>query len=137
MSSNVATATRSTEHKGLDGVRPQMAKASAPVNRSQSSMTDVVRDGLIRACGSLKAAAIDMDIDQGQLTRDLQSGKFNFDRLERLAPEHKAIVISCLHEEYRAVTSPYAHARAVIRQAMKLLGEMEQFIDHVEERRTA
>lgn len=137
MATTVATARRSSELNPLDAVRPQMAKASTAVNASQSAMTDVVRHGLIRACGSLKAAAIEMDIDQGQLTRDLQSGKFNFERLERLGVEQKAIVIACLHEEYRPLQSPESHARRVLRQAMALLGEIEQFIDHVEERRTA
>ena len=137
MPTTVIAQRSSTERNPLDAVRPQMAKVEPSVNASQLAMSDVVRDGLIRACGSLKAAALTMGIDQGQLTRDLQSGKFNFDRLDRLSADEKAVVISCLADEYRPLTSPVIRARALVRQAVRVLAEIEQFIDYIEARKSA
>lgn len=130
MRHTVTTAALSTEVKTLDRVRPQMAKAVLPVNASQSAMTAVVKDALIRHYGSLKAAAITMgEMDQGQLTRELDSGKLNLARLELLDDAGKAEVVRRLHEAFiAALESPTARAHRVIQEARQKLDELDEFV---------
>lgn len=108
-----------------------MARAEMPVNDRQSGLTGLVRDGLIRACGSLKAAAITMGIDQGQLTRDLQSGAFKFERLDRLADSEKAIVIERLHDEFASLLNPKAQMLRALDEIEARARAVRQFLEHV------
>jgi hypothetical protein len=107
-----------------------MARASLPVNGSQSALTAVVKDALLRHYGSLKAAAITMgEMDQGQLTRELDSGKLNLARLELLDDAGKAEVAKRLHEAFMAaLESPQAHAQRVIREARQKLDELADYV---------
>lgn len=121
---------QSTPVNEFDGVRPQMAKAALPVNGSQFGLTAIVRDGLVRACGSLKAAAITMGIDQGQLTRDLQSGAFKLDRLERLSATEKAVIVGGLHEAFGPLaSSPKARAHQTLDQIQASVNELRQAVE--------
>ncbi len=79
--------------------------------------TAIVRDGLLAACGSLKAAAITMGMDQGQLTRELQSGAFKFERLDRLSGAEIAVVVEYLHDAYAPMTDP----RSFVLQALEAI----------------
>lgn len=133
MNARVAASSLPTPRNQFDrGGQPQ-AKAGLAVNGSQSDglgLTNTVRDGLIRAFGSLKSAAITMDIDQGQLTRELQNGAFKFERLERLSASEKAIVIGLLHEVYGPLaSSPLAQARRLIRDGRALLDQLDQAVE--------
>lgn len=89
----------------------------------------VVREGLIRACGSLKAAALVMEIDQSQLTRDLHTGKFNLERLGKLSVTERAVVIETLHHDAAPLSSPKARLREINRQRRQLDEEAEQIIE--------
>lgn len=114
---------RQSDLEPLDSVRPAMARADlSPLGLS-------VRDGLIRACGSLKAAAITMQMDQGQLTRDLQTGAFKIERLTRLSPTERAIVIDTLHQDTTPLSTPKARLREIHRQRKQLDDEADQIIE--------
>lgn len=122
----------STPRNSLDTVKPVMAKASQSVstlvNGDQSALTAIVREGLMQACGSLKAAAIEMGMDAGQLTRDLASGAFKFERLERLELPKQAIVITCLHEARAPMSSPEAFAQQQLDRMQDALNQVRQYV---------
>lgn len=130
MSPTVSTARQSTEDKPLDRVRPQMARASLPVNGGQFALTAVVKDALLRHYGSLKAAAITMgEMDQGQLTRELDTGKLNLARLELLDDAGKAEVAKRLNEAFMAaLETPSDRVRRVIRETRQKLDEIDDYV---------
>lgn len=130
MAPTVATARQSTEGKSLDGIRPRMVPAALTVNPDQSALTVVVKDALLRHYGTLKAAAITMgEMDQGQLTRELDSGKLNLARLELLDDAGKAAVAKRLHDAFiAALETPQARAQRVIREARQKLDELDEFL---------
>lgn len=133
MSPTVASARQSTEGKSLDDIRPRMAHAGLSVKSSQSALTAVVKDALLRHYGSLKAAAITMgEMDQGQLTRELDSGKLNLARLEMLDEAGKAEVAKRLHEAFiAALETPQARAQRVIREARQKLDELDEYLRYI------
>jgi hypothetical protein len=109
-----------------------MARAILPVNDGQSDgcpLTQLVREGLLRACGSLKAAAITMRIDQGQLSRELVSGAFKFERLMSLSLSEQAVVFDYLQREIAPLSTPKARLRDLFRKRRELDDEAEQIID--------
>lgn len=136
---------RSTERNPLDGVRPQMAKAvlsgqgaigtspdrSPSVQSSPFALTAIVRDALLRSYGSLKAAAITMgEMDQAQLTRELDSGKLNLARLELLDDAGKAELSRQLIQVFGAqLEDPKARARRLCDEMTMLVNELRQFIE--------
>lgn len=87
-------------------------------------MTAVVKDALIRHYGSLKAAAITMRIDQGQLTRDLQNGDFKLKKLDG-DDEAKAFVATALHEAFGSA-DPKARVMRLIRDGRRILDELAE-----------
>src|SRR5215216_4816083 len=102
MANTLARRALSTEVNSIDGVQTRMLKASpsesTAVHDGPSLWTEAIRDGLIEACGSLKAAAITMEMDASQLSRDLPSGAFQLKRLEKLSAQEKAIVVKRLSQ---------------------------------------
>lgn len=130
MPTTVRQSSLSTEVKPLDRVRPSMAKATLAVNASQFALTAVVKDALIRHYGSLKAAAITMgEMDQGQLTRELDSGKLNLARLELLDELGKAEVAARLHAAFHtALETPQARAQRLLKDAKQKLEELDDFL---------
>lgn len=95
------------------------------------AMTMVVKDALLRHYGSFKAAAISMgEMDQGQLTRDLDSGKFKFERLELCDLEAKAAVCRALAEHF-GNTDPRARVKRLIRKIRRDLEELDELAEDV------
>ena len=116
-----ATLPKSERSSLVNTVEPRMAKAQLP---SQArSIGSVLKDALQRHYGSLKAAAITLEMDQGQLTRELQTGAFKVRRLDR-DQEARVFVLQVLHEEFGA-DNPQARTRRLIREARHLLDELE------------
>ena len=102
---------------------------SVPSSQARSiAMSMVVKDALLRHYGSFKAAAISMgEMDQGQLTRDLDSGKFKFERLELCDPDAKAFVCRALAEAFSA-SDPKARIIRLIRESRRLLDELAEAV---------
>jgi hypothetical protein len=130
----------------LNTVESRMAKAdirrqstaipdqsrSIAVHASQFGLTAVVKDALIRGCGSLKAAAITMGMDQGQLSRDLQSGALKLDRLDRLDVATKGVIVAALHDAYAPLApSPQARVREAVRDIRRKCDEVEQYLEFI------
>lgn len=92
------------------------------------AMSMVVKDALLRHYGSFKAAAISMgDMDQGQLTRDLDSGKFKFERLELCDPAAKASVCRALAEAF-GNTDPKARIQRLLRELRRAVDELAEAV---------
>lgn len=131
MGTSLPKALPSTRVDVLDSVRPAPAKAALKVNDSQFALTAVVSDS-IRSVTTQKAAAIDMEIDEGQLSRELQSGRLTLARLERLGPDVAAEIGRRLLEQYGPLATPHARARQTVRAIRKALDDLDQYLEHVE-----
>ncbi len=119
---------RSERVNSLDDVRPKAARAALPVNRSQRAMTAVVKDALVGHYGSFKAAAYAMgEMDEGQLSRELENGKFKFERLDLCDDDAKQAVTKALHDAYGS-TDPQARVRRLIRTLRAGLDELDEAI---------
>jgi len=97
--------------------------------RQSIAMTMIVKDALLRHYGSFKAAAYYMgQMDQGQLCRDLDSGKFKFERLELCDLAAKASVCRALADTF-GHTDPKARRRAAIRNLRRAVDELDEAED--------
>lgn len=91
-----------------------------------NAMTMIVKDALLRHYGSFKAAAFYMgEMDQGQLCRDLDSGKFKFERLELCDLDAKAAVCRALADHF-GHTDPKARRDRLIRNVRRALDELAE-----------
>jgi hypothetical protein len=118
--------------KSIDDVELHPAKAALRGQSRSIALTSVVKDALQRHYGSLKAAAISMgQMDQGQLTRELETGKFRFERLELCDDEAKAFIAAALYEVFGQLDDPKVRARRLMREMRQRLDEFEQYLEHV------
>lgn len=132
MPNTLAERSRSMPLKSLDDVELRPAKAGLTGQARSIALTTVVKDALQRHYGSLKAAAISMgQMDQGQLTRELETGKFRFERLELCDDEAKAFIAGALYEAFGQLTDPRARGRHLVREMRQRLEEFEQLLEHV------
>lgn len=122
----------------LNSIVPRMTKAvidspsqSTAVQSGPLAWSDVIKDGLIEACGSLKAAAITMDMDPSQLSRDLPSGAFQLKRLEKLNPTERAIVVRRLTAAFLELMDPKAYALQMLTEIESKVREVRQYVSEV------
>lgn len=66
----------------------------------------MIRRSLLKAFGSMKAAAISMRIDQSQLNRELESQRFSLSRLysDGVQDGERAAFFQQMHEEHALLT---------------------------------
>lgn len=131
MGVTMTNAQRSTEVNSLDRMRPQMAKAAIDSQLLSIELGGIVRDALVRHFGSLKAAAIEMGMDQGQLTRELDAGKLNLARLEKCGAAFMLRFGQLMVEHAQPLSSPKARAKELIRQRQRIDAEFEQLLEHI------
>ena len=109
-----------------DGPEPRPTSAGYAGQPQSIAMSMVVKDALLRHYGSFKAAAYYMgEMDQGQLCRDLDSGKFKFERLELCDLAGKASVTRALHEHF-SNADPKARRDRLIRNVRRALDELAE-----------
>lgn len=113
--------------KTLDDVRTRQLRAGEVSQSESIRLTEVVKGALERHYGSLKCAALTMKppMDQGQLSRELQSGRFNLEKLERLDAEGQAFIATAMHEALGA-SDPKAAARRILRDVRRQLDELAE-----------
>lgn len=112
-----------------DGHRPSTASVSRTDQSTSIALTSVVKDVLIRHFGSLKAAAIDLQIDHGQLSRDLATGDFKFKRLEGF-DDVKRKLAKAMDDTY-GDDDPRARKRRVIRSLRDSLDELAELEERI------
>jgi len=109
----------------LDGLRPTPAKATLDRPVRSIAMTTVVKDALAVHYGKLEVAAREMgDMDPSQLSRELQNGKFRFERLDQLDAAGKAAVSNALQVAFGKPDDPKARARRLIAEAKARLDQL-------------
>jgi len=112
------------EVQHLDADGPRSTTAGYGGQAPSIAMSMVVKDALLRHYGSFKAAAISMgDMDQAQLTRDLDSGKFKFERLELCDLAAKASVCRALNDHF-GNTDPKARRDRLIRNVRQAFEDL-------------
>ena len=127
MSNSMRSAAQSVPVNSLDDVQTKNIKAGLRGQSSSVRVTVVVKDAMQRHYGSLKAAAISLSMDEGQLSRELGNGDFKFEKLERADDEAKAFIAAALHEAL-GDPDPKAQARRLIREARARLDELAEAI---------
>src|SRR6185369_12438766 len=127
MASTMTKPIASKEVQSLDGIRPVMAKAVQP---SPTAGSDAVRRALVKACGSMKAAAISMGIDQSQLNRELDSERFNLVRVNALDLSERAKFYQQMHQEHEPLDTPQVRAMRLLAEVRRLFDELEQVVEH-------
>ena len=137
---NVADPAGSNRLDSLDSVRRQPVKTGSTIATAATESTEidtdrqlidedglsfgaVVKLGLQRA-GPLKAAAIDVDMDQTQMGRELDRGDLRLKRLDRLTPDQKAAVAEALQDAFGHSADPRARQRSLIRRIRADLDEL-------------
>jgi len=110
---------------------PTLAKGAASGPRQSTAMTAVIKDALIRHYGKLEVAARLMgNMDKSQLSRDLSTGHFRFERLELLDDAGKAFISKALFETFTA-TDPKTRAAQLVREAHRILDELAEVLEGV------
>jgi hypothetical protein len=128
----VSAMSRSLSHRdssmpvdSLDGVRTKQLRYGEGGQPSSIRLTTVVKDALHAHYGSLKAAAISLRMDEGQLSRELKSGDFKLEKLERADTEAQAYVAKALHQAC-GDCDPKARRQQLIRDLRARLDELAE-----------
>ena len=126
---SVERAARSTPVKTIDDVRTRQLQYGEVSQSSSIRLTDVVKGALEQHYGSLKCAALSMKppMDLGQLSRELKTGDFKFEKLERLDAEGQAFIVKALHDA-TGDGDPKVQARRLIREARQRLDELAEVV---------
>ena len=129
MRSSVAEREQSTPVKTLDDVRTRQLRAGELSQSPSIRLTDVVKGALEQHYGSLKCAALSMKphMDLGQLSRELKTGDFKLEKLERLDVDGRAHIARALHEAL-GNTDPKAEARRLIRETRQRLDALAEVV---------
>lgn len=128
---SLAPSSLSTKDNVLDRVASHMAKAELDSQSLSNEMTGLVRDALVRHFGSLKAAAIEMGMDQGQLTREMDAGKLNLARLTKCGPAFLLKFGQLMVEHAQPLSTPKARVRHQLRLIRESLAEIDQYLEHI------
>ncbi len=126
MAPSLPTPVPSGELKRSDAPEPRSTTDGFAGQARSIAMSMIVKDALLRHYGSFKTAAYEMGrMDPGQLTRDLDSGKFKFERLELCDLPAKAAVTKALHVHFGA-TDPKARRDRLIRNVRRAVDELAE-----------
>jgi len=129
MGSKVNAQQLSMPPQPLEHVGPPMTAPPAARPHQSIPMMAVVKDALARHFGSLKAAAIELAIDQSQLSRDLESGDFKMRRLEASDHAHrrrwKRQIALGMYQTFGG-DDPQSRRRRVIRSLRQGLDELAE-----------
>lgn len=134
-------AVQSDPHVSLEGIRPSQAKADLRQSDSVRlpehagpTLGEVALEALISHYGTLKVLTIEAgETDPSFVKREILAGKFN--RIAKCGPAAFAAIGAATQEAFGSLESPSSRARRVLRQAIRLLSEVEQFIDYTEDKK--
>jgi len=94
-------------------------------------LRDVVGDSIRTVSGNARAAAIDMRIHEGHLSRSLKDGTLRLEQLECLGPAFAAKFGADLVERFGPVLDRRARVRRIIRDIRRHLDELDDLAEQV------
>lgn len=125
MSSSLRDDERSDPVGMPETFRPTPAKAGLRSDRVGPAFADVVKSAVLTHYGSVKAAAISLNVDPSLMQREFEAGKFA--RLEQADDATKASVAKALYEQF-GQDDPKAQIRRALRDAKQALTDVEEWM---------
>ncbi len=93
-----------------------------------SRLREVAADTIRIVSGNARAAAIDMQIHEGHLSRSLKDGTLRLEQLETLGPAFAAKFGQELVERFGPLVDPKARVLRLIRESRRLLDELAEAV---------
>ena len=106
-----------------------MAKAELSTQGGASALRDIAAEAIRATSGKARAAAMDLGIHEGHLSRQLKDGTIRLEQLEQLGPTFAAKFGQELVEQYGPLSDPKARARQLCDDVQAAVNELRQFID--------
>jgi hypothetical protein len=97
-----------------------------------SRLREVAADTIRVTSGNARAAAIDMQIHEGHLSRSLKDGTIRLEQLEALGPAFAARFGQELVEKFGPLVNPKTYAYRLCDEIQALVNQLRQFIDQAE-----
>ncbi len=91
-------------------------------------LREVAADTIHITSGNARAAAIDMQIHEGHLSRSLKDGTIRLEQLECLGPAFAAKFGQELVERFGPLVDPKARVRRLIRESRRILDELDEAV---------
>lgn len=91
-------------------------------------LRDVAGDAIRATSGNARAAAIDLDVHEGHLSRQLKDGTLRLEQLEILGPTFAAAFGAELVERF-GPRDPKARIQQLLRQARRVLDELAEALE--------
>lgn len=137
MANRVGIADRSDLVGSLDTLRPTPAKAGLSrtgVSDSVGSSDGIglgalIKDAVIKHYGSVKAAAISLNVDPSLMVREFEAGKIA--RLEQADPQVKAAIAGALFEAFGQLEDPKARTKRLATDVIAAMHEILAFLEYV------
>jgi len=92
-------------------------------------LREVAADAIRTFSGNARAAAIDLNVHEGHLSRQLKDGTLRLEQLEVLGPAFCAKLGQELVEQFGPLSSPKDRARRLIRDMEQCLSELKQYVE--------
>lgn len=100
-------------------------------------MRELAAEAIRATSGNARAAAIDLDIHEGHLSRQLKDGTLRIEQLETLGAPLLAELGRMLVEAYGPLRSPDDHALELIARCEDILDAIKQYVEHNKVKRIA
>lgn len=128
MTPTVATARQSDLVGSLDSLRPTPARAVLRSDQIGLGIGDVIKDAVVKHYGSVKAAAISLNVDPSLMIRELEAGKIS--RLEHADDSAKASVAAALFNAYGQIEDPKVRVRRQAEEAIAKIREVVAYLEY-------
>lgn len=129
MPTTVRDTTAVSHRELLADVRPVQAKAHLGSQVGTSRLREVCADAIRTVSGNARAAAIDMQIHEGHLSRSLKDGTIRLEQLEALGPAFAAKFGQELVEKFGPLTDPKDEARRALADLERAREILRQFVE--------
>lgn len=132
MPRSLTSAVSASPREQLADVCATPAKAELRTQAGASTLRDLAAETIRTVSGNARAAAIDLQIHEAHLSRQLKDGSLTLARLEVLGPTFAAKFGQALVEQFgTALETPQARIRRMTREMRQRLDEIDQFLEHV------
>lgn len=120
---------QASHREQLADVHPKAAKADLHPQVGASRLRDVAADAIRSTSGNARAAAIDLNVHEGHLSRQLKDGSIRLEQLEVLGPAFAVKFGQELLERFGALATPQARHEQLRREIEQKLDEMRQCVE--------